>query len=150
MARNTDSTKVELKIPDYIDKPGRDEIARRVVEFIRERTEQGLSVYNRPWAGKAGEYSKSYGKDPPVDLEASGKMLNALKQIKGESGPGKIVVGYHDSSNQRAKAEGNILGTYGQPAPIPGKARPFVDILKKDLDNIVEDYLSEAERQRGT
>jgi hypothetical protein len=39
---------------------------------------------------------------------------------------------------------------YGQPKPIPGKARPFLDILKKDLTPIINEVISEREPEEET
>jgi len=72
-------------------------------------------------------------------------MLAAMRQFKGKDG--EIKIGYTKGSKEEGKAEGNIQGTYGQPSPIPGKARPFLDILKKDLKEIVTDYTEEISKK---
>lgn len=74
-------------------------------------------------------------------------MLGAMKQFKGKSKPGEITIGYTKGTKQERKAEGNIQGTYGKPSPISGKARPFLDILKKDLKDIVVDYTEEIAKK---
>jgi hypothetical protein len=66
-------------------------------------------------------------------------MLDEMQYFPTLSPTGQITVGYKKGTKIERKAEGNILGTYGQPEPIPGKARPFLDILAKDLKRIIEE-----------
>lgn len=149
MARNKTQTKVKLSIPKFLDSQDRLEIAERVIEFIAERSRDGHSVYGRPWSGKAGRYTEEYAKQKgvskngPVDLSLSHSMLDAMKYFKSLSKAGQITVGFTKGSTNERKAEGNIQGTYGQKSPIAGKARPFLDILKKDLNAIVKEYQEE-------
>lgn len=147
--RNKTDTKLSLKVPDYLDGEDRSIIAEIVMEFIDKRTRKGNNVYNRKWAGRAGKYSEAYaaikGKKSPVDLALSEDMLDAMKYFKGKSKTGQITIGFTKGTKNEGKAEGNIQGTYGQDSPIPGKARPFLDILKKDLDKIIKDYVGEDE-----
>jgi hypothetical protein len=125
----------------------RGELSNRIIDFITERTLAGQNVYGRKWAGKAGKYTKAYakkkGQTSPVDLQLDGDMLSALKQLSSKKG--SITIGFEKGSKEERKAEGNIRGTYGQPSPIKGKARPFLDILKKDLNNILDEYIEDAE-----
>lgn len=134
-------------MPKGISKQERQEIADLVIEFIVDRTQRGLNVNGR----KFPKYSKAYlesidfknaGKSKSkVDLQLSGDMLAAISLL--EDRDGKIVVGFAEGSDEEGRAEGNILGTYGQDEPIPGKARPFLGIkpneLKKIIDMVVAD-----------
>jgi len=150
--RNKTQTKITIKIPDYIDGSDKVEIGNRIIDFIKERSKEGKNVYNRKWSGKAGVYTPEYadkkGYSRPVDLELSGKMLDAMKQFKDKNKTGQIVIGYTKGTKQERKAEGNILRTYGQPTPIAGKARPFLDILKKDVNNIISEYIEEKAKTK--
>jgi hypothetical protein len=145
--RNKTKTKITLSIPDFLPSQSRGEIGNRIIDFITERTLAGQNVYGRKWSGKAGEYTKAYakkkGQTSPVDLELDGDMLAAMKTLTSKKG--SITIGYEKGTKDERKAEGNIRGTYGQPSPIPGKARPFLDILKKDLQNILDEYIEDAE-----
>lgn len=149
--RNKTETKITVKIPTYLEGKDKVEVGNRIIEFIRERTLEGKNVYNKSWSGKAGVYTKEYAKKKgyksPVDLELTSAMLSAMKQFKSKEG--EIKIGYTKGTKQERKAEGNILGTYGQPSPISGKARPFLDILKKDVDNIISDYIEEVAKKQG-
>ena len=153
MERNKTETKLTLAIPKKFDDEKREQIAREVMGYIYERTLKGHSVYNRKWAGKAGEYSEEYAKakgtskNGPVDLLLYDEMLKAMQYFKGQSKAGEITIGYRSGTKQAGKAEGNILGTYGQPTPIPGKQRPFLDILKKDLNAIIKKVEGSEEKK---
>ncbi len=141
-------TKLTVKVPSYLPSDAKSEIAERVIEHIRTRTTKGLNPNNKKWSGKAGKYTKEYakekGKSSPVDLENTSAMLSAIKFFKGKSKGGDLTIGYTANSKQERKANGNITGEYGQNKPIAGKARPFLDIMKKDLALIIEDYIEEV------
>nr|NIT59752.1 hypothetical protein [Fodinibius sp.]NIV14500.1 hypothetical protein [Fodinibius sp.]NIY28335.1 hypothetical protein [Fodinibius sp.] len=143
MARNKTETKITVKVPDDLTADQKFNVAIKMLQFIHDRTTEGKNVYGRRWSGKAGEYTDQYAKKKgtspsgPVDLTLSREMLGKMQYFKSLSGKGEIVLGFKEGTKVRGKAEGNIRGTYGQPAPIPGKARPFLDILQKDVNRIV-------------
>jgi|SRR6478609_9121259 len=144
MARNTE-TKLKLTVPSDFDASQRAELADKVMDFIIDRSKHGYNVYGRDWSGDAGKYTEEYAKRKgvsaggPVDLSDSHDMLDGMKYFPTLSPTGQITIGYKKGTKLERKAEGNILGTYGQDAPIPGKARPFLDILAKDLKQIIEE-----------
>lgn len=130
-------------------------LALDVVESIRQRTEsENLGVR----FGKEGlvnsyvsfpKYSKEYiasldfknsGKSASsVDLTLSGEMLAALDVLKVQKG--KITIGFEKGSDENAKADGNIRGTYGTNKPDKKKARNFLGISKADLRALEREYL---------
>jgi len=140
--------KVRIDIPkDY--KPAiREAIAQDVIQYIVERTKRGVGKNDRPWSGKAAVYSKSYIKgldfrnagkrNSPVDLTLSADMLTDLQLLSHNKG--SVLIGYNNGSENNAKAEGNIKGTYGNKKPIPGKSRDFLGITKKSLNKILGNY----------
>lgn len=144
-----DSPILEIELPDNLKPNQRQAIAQEVIDFIVERTQKGQDVKEKEWEGKRGEYTKGYadsldfkiaGKSKTkVDMTLSSEMLNDLEIIK--QGKGKIVVGYSRGNASRGKAEGNILGTYGNSTPRRGKSRPFLGISGKKLVEIVTPYL---------
>jgi hypothetical protein len=150
MARNKE-TQLTLSVPDDFSSSERRELAEKVMEFIIDRTKSGYNVYGRDWSGKAGEYTEAYAKRKgvstggPVDLALDHDMLDSMQYFASLSGPGEITIGYRKGSKIERKAEGNILGTYGQPEPIPGKARPFLDILAKDYRDLIDEVRDERE-----
>lgn len=142
MARNR-ATQLTVKVPEHFDAEMRGDVAEKVMAFIINRSKKGYNVHGRDWSGKAGEYTEAYAKrkgvseDGPVDLSLSHDMLDGMRYFPSLSPRGEVTVGYQKGTKLERKAEGNILGTYGQDSPIPGKARPFLDILQKDLDKII-------------
>lgn len=124
----------------------KDEVADLIIERIVDRTQKGRDKDNRPWSGSAARYSDSYkesldfkiaGKSPSkVDLQLSGDMLAALSVL--DKTRRSVTIGFEPGSEENAKADGNIRGTYGQPKPIPGKARDFLGITDRELDNIIK------------
>ena len=73
-------------------------------------------------------------------------MLNSL-EFKDR--PGELVINLEES--QRGKAQGNILGTYGNDAPIRGKRRNFLDLSRAELSAILSNYpLNDKEAREET
>lgn len=145
--RNKTKTKITIPTPDYLPDDVKKVLAEQVIEFIVERTQSGQNVYGRNWSGKAGRYTKAYAKEKgyssPVDLTKAGSMMSALKYFKSQSKGDQITIGYTKGTKNERKAEGNILGTYGNKPT--GRARPFLDILKKDFTKIYMKLLEDAE-----
>lgn len=145
MPRNKDQTQISLKVPNSLSASDRSAVAEEVIKFITDRTRLGNNVFHRDWSGDAGKYNAAYAKkkgtspNGPVDLSLSFDMLDSMKYFSSKSGTGQITIGFKKGTKNERKAEGNIIGSYGGD-PNPKKARPFLDILKKDLDQIVRDY----------
>ena len=139
-----EATILELEVPESLNSRQRSELADLVIEYIYDRTNDGLDKRGRPFKPYSKEYIDSMSgrigrKGSKVDLQLSGDMLAAMKLKK--SSKGSIEIGFSDSEN-RAKAEGNILGSYGQSSANPSKARDFFGISKsklKEFINAVED-----------
>lgn len=135
--------RLKVDISDYNLKPKeREEVADLIIERIYERT----TKENRDADGKRFPgYSKSYinsldfkigGKSKSnVNLELSGDMLASIKLLSEK--PKEIVVGFERGSEENAKADGNIRGTYGTSTPNPRKARNFLGVSDKELAKIV-------------
>lgn len=124
----------------------KDEVADLIIERIVNRTQQGRDKNDKPWRGEAAKYSDSYkksldfkiaGKSPGrVDLQLSGDMLAALEVL--DKTQRSVTIGFEPGSDENAKADGNIRGTYGQTTPNPKKARDFLGISEKELINIIK------------
>lgn len=137
--------KIKIDLSGYGLSPDqKDEVADLIIERIVNRTDQGKDKNNKPWSGKAAEYSKSYkksldfkvaSKSSKVDLQLSGDMLAALSVLDKTSR--SVTIGFERGSEENAKADGNIRGTYGQSKPIPGKARDFLGITDAELSKII-------------
>jgi len=136
--------KLSIKIPftQPIKPKERVKIADALLTHIVGRTMAGLDRDNNKFA----KYTKKYANEKgvgvsDVDLLLSGEMLSELQVLKVDAKG--IEIGYKGSKDLIGKVEGNILGTYGQPEPIPGKARDFLGILPDDVEVIIDSYIDE-------
>lgn len=153
MPKNVVSTEIELS--DKYTSLERKAIARDVIDYLVKRTRKGHGEGDKPWSGKAGEYSKSYRESlafrqksdkSKVNLELSKDMLTAINVL--ENRPGKLSVGIKLSDPEWSRGKGNILGTYGQKKPIPGKQRPFLNLTKTEIKSILNQYpLKDSEKR---
>jgi hypothetical protein len=143
--------KIAITLPPEYSEREKTAIAQDIIDYIVKRTEEGKDKNNRNFKGYSTGYAKSLdfknaGKSKgDVNLKLSGDMLAALKilDIKRD----KVIVGYDAGTPENGKAEGNILGTYGQKKST-GKARDFLGITSKALrDEILRRYpLSDPEK----
>jgi hypothetical protein len=136
--------KLSIKIPftQPIKPKERVKIADALLTHIVGRTMAGLDRDNNKFA----KYTKKYANEKgvgvsDVDLLLSGEMLSELQVLKVDSSG--VEIGYKGSKDLIGKVEGNILGTYGQTEPIPGKARDFLGILPDDVEVIIDSYIDE-------
>jgi hypothetical protein len=141
MATKWQQVKIPLPTP-IADPDTRAELGDLIVERIFERTDKGKDKDGRKFAGYSKDYIESLdfknaGKSKGnINLQLSGDMLAGLKVLA--STRNWIQVGFERGSEDNAKADGNIRGTYGQKSPIPGKARDFLGITDKELEKIVK------------
>jgi hypothetical protein len=101
------------------------------------RTLEGRDKNNK----KFPKYTKAYADEKgvsrdSVDLFLEGDLLDELSLLNHKSG--ELVIGYEKGADINGKAEGNILGTYGQTEPIKGKQRDFLGITKSDLKTVID------------
>lgn len=142
--------RISIEIPRELKPDKRLELADLVIEHIVKRTESGVDKNGKKFPGYSKEYVDSLdfkiaGKSKNrVDLKLSGDMLAAIKLIN--HAPGKITVGFDNGTEENAKAEGNILGTYGRPSPIRGKKRDFLGIEKTKLRELLE-FVTDGEKE---
>jgi len=130
--------RVKLSIPKRFGPLERQAIAQEVIDFIINRTKSGKNINGKSFPGYTKEY-KVFKGSSNVDLTLSEEMLNAISLLNHKSG--EILIGFDKSDKElNGKAEGNQLGTYGQPTPIKGKARPFLGIKGEDLKNILDQF----------
>lgn len=136
--------KLSIKIPftQPIKPRERAKIADAILTHIVGRTMAGFDKDNEKFAKYTKKYAELKGVGvSEVDLLLSGEMLSELKVLNIK--PGEIEIGYKGSKELVGKVEGNILGTYGQPEPIPGKARDFLGIDAADVDVIIDSFADE-------
>jgi len=133
--------RVRLEVPKTLTPAQRELVAFEVIDYIRERTQLGRDANGR----KFTEYTKAYAKFKGVsrgnvDLVLNDEMLRAIDLLNHKAG--SLLIGFEKGSDENAKADGNIRGTYGKPSPIPGKARPFLGISQNQLNRIIREVKS--------
>lgn len=133
-----------IGLPDGIDRQTRLEIAEAAIDHIIDRTKNKKNIWNRRFIRYTKEYAKRKGvARGSVDLTFDDKMLNAMKLIQERKN--RLKIGYRKSSKENAKAEGNMLGTYGNPSPVTSP-RKFLGMTKKEIVALVKSYAPEFTR----
>jgi hypothetical protein len=141
----TSNPRLKIQISSKYSARERMAIAQDVIDYIAERSRRGLGRDAQPWKGAAAKYSEAYANS--LDFKIAGKSKNSvdltlssemLESMEASTRPGEITISLEES--QRAKAQGNILGTYGQASPIKGKKRNFLDLSRAELSKIVSNY----------
>jgi len=127
-------------------------IAQDFIDYIVDRTRKGKGKGGKDWRKGSkknpgpGRYSESYKKSfefkaktskGKVTLELFGDMLSSIEKLP--SGSSEVIVGVPKGDADNAKAEGNILGSYGG-KPNKKKARPFLDMTKSEINKILRPY----------
>jgi hypothetical protein len=137
--------KITIKISKNYNPSARLALAQEIIDAIIERTRKE----NVDKDGNAfPKYTKSYINSPEfkaagkskrrVDLSLSGDMLAELKLLNHV--PGELTIGFEKGSQENAKADGNIRGTYGKERGNSSKARNFLGISRQDLAAIRDKF----------
>jgi hypothetical protein len=140
--------RVKIDIPKDFGPDERERLAFDILEHIRKRTSNGQGLNsNGTRLRQFPKYSESYSESldfkiagkstSDVNLKLSGDMLDAMDLLNHRSG--QITIGFENGSDENARAEGNILGSYGG-APNKAKARNFLGVTAKELEIIVKQY----------
>jgi hypothetical protein len=140
--------KIKVELPSDLEPDQVEEVADLIVERIVERTIQGKDKDGNRFPKYSDAYKNSFdfkvaGKSGNVDLQLSGDMLAALQILKVQQN-NKVEIGFERGSDENARADGNIRGTYGQSSPIPGKKRDFLGISDKELRKIIRYVKSQS------
>lgn len=139
-----------IKVPKANQQAALEESAEYIKEQILSNTGDGkTSVEGGKWKRKlTPEYKKRKGEESTAtfaNLELHGDMLDALK-VEPKGGKVEIEV----TGDQKDKAEGNLLGSYGR-SPDPSKAREFMPhargqkLTKEIMKGVAEILRSHAE-----
>jgi len=138
--------------PEYT-KDERLVIGQEIIDFIVKRTqEKNKDKNNNTFPDYSKEYVKSLdfkiaGKSKSdVNLTLSGDMLAAMQILNDRKG--LVTIGFQNGTEENAKADGNIRGTYGQSRGSKKKARDFLGLTQKDLDTILKRFESLPEERR--
>lgn len=138
---------IDIPIPKSVPKKDRLTIADLVIERIVERTREGVDRRGNPFPDYTDAYVnsqdfKNAGKSASdINLQLSGDMLAALTVLK--EGSDKIRIGFENGSDENARADGNIRGTYGKARGSRKKARDFLGIDRSELRAIIDMVTSE-------
>ena len=137
-------TKRTIKISKKYTATQRKAIAQEVLDYIRDRSADGMGPGNAKWPGK---YSKEYknsldykiaGKSGVINQELSGEMLYTMKQLNNKSG--EIKYGFNKNMSAAGKAEGNIRGSYGKKRGSKAKARDFLTLTSDEMKVILNKF----------
>ena len=137
----TEWQKRDIAIPDGLSERQRLQYGELVIDYIQERTAKGEGENG---SKLPGPYSKSYqeshefevaGKSPnKINMELTGEMVNNIDILS--TAPGRLTYGFERGSDENAKADGNIRGTYGTSTPDSKKARDFLTLGDSDKAEI--------------
>lgn len=139
-----------VKVPKKNQRAALQDAATFIHEQILSNCGEGkTSVEGGKWKRKLSpEYKERKAQESTVtfaNLELEGDLLDALK-VKPDGGKILIEVG----GDQRDKAEGNLLGSYGR-SPDPSKAREFMPhargqkLSKEIMEGVAEILREHAE-----
>lgn len=139
--------KIDLRIPDELTSRQRKKLGDLVIDHIIRRTESGVDKRGREFPG----YSKGYidsldfrnaGKSAAdINLTLSGDMLASLKLL--QQSEGFLSIGFENGSEENARADGNIRGTYGKSKGSKAKARDFLGIDKATLRDLIDEVMDD-------
>ena len=112
-----------------------------IIQEIKKRTAQGIDKDGNRFPGYSDSYKNSFeykvaGKSSKPNVKLSGDLLGSLEMI--DEGVGFVIVGFDPNSEAGEKAEGNIIGSYGQPNGNPSKARNFLGLPERVLARLRE------------
>lgn len=127
-----------VSIPTEYTSDDRVLLGKRIVSFIKDRTDRCLDKNNKRFKNYSTSYSRSLdfknaGKSiSHPDLQLSGDMIGTLDVLN--HGDGFITIGYEDGSEENDKAAWQIDNTQqGFPK------RDFLGIADDDLKGILSD-----------
>lgn len=126
--------RTRIDLPKSVDP---DQAGELIIEYIRERTQQGTGIRPNGRLYDFPEYSDAYRKwkgQRKVDLTLSNDMLAEMQVLSVKTG--SVTIGYENGTEANDKAEGNQLGSYGRD-PNPRKARSFLGVNKAELRAIL-------------
>ena len=136
--------RTKIKIPEHLKPSQREMLGEEIVDFIINRSAAGKDKNGNKFPNYTKSYADKKGVDTDqVDLVLTGDMMDELEVLSHKKG--ELTIGYQKGADVNDKAEGNILGTYGQDKPNKKKARDFLGISKQDLADILSDDAYDSE-----
>lgn len=135
--------KIDLSIPEDLTRKQRRRLGDLVIDHIIRRTESGVDKDGNAFPDYSDSYVESLdfrnaGKSAgDVNLRLSGDMLASL-DILAEA-DGFLRIGFENGSDENARADGNIRGTYGKSRGSRSKARNFLGVDRKTLLSLIDE-----------
>lgn len=128
---------IKIEIPKGLNSTNRERLFENIKTWIQDRSFRGLDKNNRKFKKYTEEYAEKKGVGQgEVNLVLSGEMLDELQLLN--HGTGWIRIGYERGTDVAGKAEGNIIGSYGQDSGDSSKARDFLGVSTRDLKMLVD------------
>lgn len=129
----------------------REAIAFEIISFIQKRSKQGKGKDGVKFPKYSKEYKESLdfkiaGKTSKVNLTLSGDMLDSIDLLGDKSG--QLTIGISKDDPDHDKAEGNIRGSYGKPTGNRAKARDFLALSKREVDDILKKFPLKDDEKR--
>lgn len=131
-----------IPVPESLSGDDREAFAFAALDFIRARTAAGKGKGGRNFPKYTTEYVQSLDfknagkRSSPVNLKLSGDMIAANDLLSHKKG--SVLLGYENGTDENARADGNIRGTYGSKSPNSSKARDFLGLSQGEIDLILE------------
>lgn len=135
--------RVRIEIPKDLGPAARERIGIELRNRMQERAENGVGVNADGTRSKQfPEYTDKYARQKgvgvgDVNLILEGDMLAAMNLISHK--PGSVLIGFENGTKENAKAEGNIIGSYGKPSGNPAKARNFLGLPASEIKRIIRE-----------
>jgi len=131
-------------LPDGVDADTRVRIAADAIATVVSRTKSKKNI----WGRKFVRYTKAYAKRKgvgrtSVNLTLSNDMLTSIRLLNRRKN--NLKIGFVAGSKENAKAEGNMLGTYGKPTPVQSP-RKFLGMTSKEIVALVKRHAPEFTR----
>lgn len=142
--------RVRIDLPEDLGAAAREAIGVAIRNRMQERAQSGVGVDASgerskrfpPYSPEYLEYkSKRRSSGSLVNLTFDADMLSAMQYISSQKG--SVLIGMDrkgsNFTEENAKAEGNILGSYGR-SPNPSKARNFMGLPRHEVERIINEY----------
>ena len=135
--------RMKIAIPPKYKPADREVIAQEIIDYIVDRTLQGVDKKGKEFKPLSPEYkakNKALGAGGKADLKLSGDMLGALDLISDKSG--QLLIGFENGTEENDKADGHITGNVGV-------KRDFFGITQKKVKEIIKELEEIAERREN-
>lgn len=135
--------RVSIDLPDSYTLDEIKAIGMDLIDYIVKRAKDGKGKGGKDFKPYSEAYAKSLdfkiaGKSKnDVNLTLSGDMLGAIDILSASKG--KLIIGFENGSQENAKADGNIRGTYGHSKSV-GPKRDFLGLTNDEIQKIRENY----------